>query len=117
VGVKWKSSTGTCSKKRLVLALRERPQDWRRLPAGVPVFATADPDGAGKRRAEAGEEFLGRGDGRRRSGTASASLGDEPHDAADLLLEAKRHRHVVHWAERPVEHEQVGKTGQRNAAV
>src|SRR5216683_5927701 len=73
--------------ERLVLALREGPQDRRGLLAGVPVLAAADPDGAGKSGAEAGEEFLGRGDGRCYCGAAGAGLGNEPHDAGDLLVE------------------------------
>src|SRR5216684_7678481 len=43
--------------ERLVLALRERPEDRRGLLAGVPVLAAADPDGPGEGGAEAGEEF------------------------------------------------------------
>src|SRR4029077_16859484 len=42
----------------LVLALRDRPQHRHALMAGVPVLAAADPDGAGKGGAEAGNEFL-----------------------------------------------------------
>src|SRR5216684_3377223 len=95
----------------LVLLLRQRPQDRGRLVAGVPVLAAADPDGPGKSGAEAGEEFLGRGDGRGGRGAAGAPFGNEPHDAADLLLEAQRHRHVVDRAERSIEREQVRETG------
>ena len=55
--------------------------------------------------AEPGEEFLGRGDGRRNRGIASPGLRDEPHDADDLLVETQRHRHVIDRGERPVKHE------------
>src|SRR6266700_1179828 len=76
--------------KPLVFLLRQRPQDRVGLLAGVPVFAAANPDGPGKGGAEAGEEFLGRGYGRGGRGAAGAPLGNEPHDAADLLVEAQR---------------------------
>src|SRR5260370_24873907 len=46
--------------ERLVLALRQRPQDRIAFVAGVPVLAAADPYGAGESIAEAGEELLGR---------------------------------------------------------
>src|SRR5439155_16545088 len=97
--------------ERLVLLLRQRPQDRRRLVAGVPVLAAANPDGPGKSGTETGEEFLGRSDGRCGRSTAGARLRNQPHDAADLLLEAQRHRHVVHRAKRPVEHVQVREAG------
>src|SRR6516164_4088056 len=89
----------------LVLALRQRPQDRRALIAGIPVLAAAHPNGPGKGGAEPGEEFLGRGGGRRDRGAAGPGLGDQPHDTSDLLVEAERHRHVVDRGERPVEHE------------
>src|SRR6516225_1319777 len=53
---------GDLLEESLVLALRKRPQDRRGLLAGVPVFTPADPHGTRKGGAEAGEEFLGRGD-------------------------------------------------------
>jgi hypothetical protein len=55
---------GHLLEERPVLALRKGPQDRRGLLAGVPVLAAADPDGPGEGGAEAGEEFLGRGDRR-----------------------------------------------------
>src|SRR5215470_19008563 len=74
-------------KERLVRTLRQRPQDRRRLVPGVPILAAADPDGAGKGSAEAGEKLLGRGLRRRHRGAAGARLADQPHDAGDLLFE------------------------------
>src|SRR5260221_13292482 len=61
--------------ERLVLALRERPEDGCGLPAGVPVLAAADPDSAGEGGAEAGEEFLGSGGGGRGGGGACRARG------------------------------------------
>jgi hypothetical protein len=60
-----------------VLALRERPQDRRRLPAGVPILAAADPNGARKGSVEARDEFLGCGHAWRDRAAANASLRDQ----------------------------------------
>src|SRR5438270_8092895 len=68
--------------ERFVLVLRQRPQHRSGLSAGVPVLAAADPNSAGKGSVKAGEEFLGRCDGRGRGGATGARLGDQPHDAA-----------------------------------
>jgi hypothetical protein len=48
-----------------------------------------------------GEEFLGRGGGWGYGGAAGAGVGNQPHDAGDLLIEPEGHRRVVDPGERP----------------
>src|ERR1700719_3873413 len=82
---------GHLLEERLVLALREGPQDRRGLLAGVPILAAADPDCSGKGGAEASEESVGRGGGGCHCGGAGSGLANEPHDAGNLLGEDSRH--------------------------
>jgi hypothetical protein len=111
----WKSSTGTCSKNAWCSLCGNGHKTgvgcWLVYQFLHPPTLTV-PGKAAPRRTRNFSVAGTVGDS-----AAGACLGDEPHDAGNFLVEAQRHRDIVHRREWPIKHEEVWKARHSAAAV